>query len=166
MAILWYRGITLSSVTWKIHLKKWSYTIPVPTYIGEKSPKSCMWQVPWWLIRGEDIYVHLSGGRRIMSTGFIIWELWYQKQVSRAWLSNYSPQDTVGCNYLAMPYIPAQQTEYCWLKIHSNALILHQSPSFCKINFLSATCFIMISSSYCVTSDDNVVKIITFLFID
>ena len=103
MAILWYRGITLSSVTWKIHLKKWSYTIPVPTYIGEKSSKRCMWQVPWWLIRGEDIYVHLSGGRRIMSTGFIIWELWCQKQVSRAWLSNYSPQDTVGCNSLAMP---------------------------------------------------------------
>ena len=32
----------------------------------------------------------------------VIWEVWWQKQVSRTWISNYIPQKTVGCNYLSM----------------------------------------------------------------
>ena len=33
--------------------------------------------------------------------------LWRQKQVSRAGISNCIPHDTVGCNYLSLPEIPA-----------------------------------------------------------
>ena len=42
-----------------------------------------------------------------------VWGLVCQKQVYRAWISNYNPQNTVGCNYLAMPYIPASGTQVC-----------------------------------------------------
>ena len=40
-----------------------------------------------------------------------LWTPVCQKQVSRVWISNYIPQYTVGCNYLAMPLIPAYGTE-------------------------------------------------------
>ena len=33
-----------------------------------------------------------------------------QKQVSQAWISNCIPQNTVGCNYLSLPVIPASGT--------------------------------------------------------
>ena len=33
------------------------------------------------------------------------WGIWFWKQVSRARISNYIPQFTVGCNYLCMPYM-------------------------------------------------------------
>ena len=35
------------------------------------------------------------------------WGLCHQKQVSWVWISNYIPQNTVGCNYLSMPKLPA-----------------------------------------------------------
>ena len=37
--------------------------------------------------------------------------LWCQKQVSRAWISNYIPQYSAGCRYLSMPLIPASGTK-------------------------------------------------------
>ena len=40
-----------------------------------------------------------------------IWRLWYQKQVSQAGISNCIPQNTVGCNYVSLPEIPASGTK-------------------------------------------------------
>ena len=37
--------------------------------------------------------------------------LWCQTQVYRAGISKCTPQDTVGCNYLSLPGIPASATE-------------------------------------------------------
>ena len=37
--------------------------------------------------------------------------LWHQKQPSRIWISNYILQNTVGCNFLSMPWIPATGTK-------------------------------------------------------
>ena len=37
----------------------------------------------------------------------IIWELWCQKQVSRAWINNNIPWNTVGCNYCSLSWMPA-----------------------------------------------------------
>ena len=34
-----------------------------------------------------------------------IWRLWSQKQVSRAGISNYIPQFTVGCNYICLVFL-------------------------------------------------------------
>ena len=36
-----------------------------------------------------------------------VWRLWYQKQVSQAWISNCIPQNAVGCNYLSLSEILA-----------------------------------------------------------
>ena len=36
---------------------------------------------------------------------------WYQKQVTQAGISNYTPQNTVGCNYLSSPTISASCTK-------------------------------------------------------
>ena len=44
---------------------------------------------------------------RMFPTGWFIWWLWCQKQVSQAGISNCIPQHTVGCNYLSLPEIPA-----------------------------------------------------------
>ena len=35
-----------------------------------------------------------------------------EKQVSRAWISNYIPQYPVGCNYSSMPQIPASGAKF------------------------------------------------------
>ena len=40
-----------------------------------------------------------------------IWGIWWQKQVSQAGISNRIPQNTVGCNYLSMPEVPAFDTK-------------------------------------------------------
>ena len=37
--------------------------------------------------------------------------LWYQKLVTQAWISNCTPQYSVGCNYLSMPNIPASSAK-------------------------------------------------------
>ena len=39
------------------------------------------------------------------------WGLWCQKQVSQAGISNYIPQNNVGCNYLSIPDITASGTK-------------------------------------------------------
>ena len=39
-----------------------------------------------------------------------ICEVWCQKQVFQAGISNYIPQFTAGCDYLSLPKIPASGT--------------------------------------------------------
>ena len=46
-----------------------------------------------------------------MSPSPVIWGHWCEKQVSQAGLSNCIPQNTVGCNYLSLPEIPASGTQ-------------------------------------------------------
>ena len=46
-------------------------------------------------------------------TDTVNWGHTSQKPVNRAWISNYSPQSVVGCNYLSMHYMPASGT--CFL---------------------------------------------------
>ena len=40
-----------------------------------------------------------------------IWGLWYQKQVPQTRISHCIPKNTVGCNYLPLPEIPASDTK-------------------------------------------------------
>ena len=40
-----------------------------------------------------------------------IWGLWCLKQISQAWINNCIPQNTVRCNYLPLPEVPASGTQ-------------------------------------------------------
>ena len=42
---------------------------------------------------------------------YIIWGRCCMKHISRAWISNHIPQNSVGYNYLSMPYITASDTQ-------------------------------------------------------
>ena len=63
---------------------------------------------------GSYIFIVSQGGKQ--ST----WGLVCQEQVYRTWISNYNPQDTVGCNYLSMAYIPASGTHVLMVLDPSN----------------------------------------------
>ena len=56
-----------------------------------------------------------AGDATLRGTGKLwtmyVWRLWCQKQVSQAGISNCIPHNTVGCNYLSLPEIPASGTE-------------------------------------------------------
>ena len=49
---------------------------------------------------------------------YVIWGLWCQKEVSWAYISNYTPQYSVGCNYLCMPKIPASGAKVLMCTVH------------------------------------------------
>ena len=66
------------------------------------------------------------------------WRLWCQKQVSQAGISNCIPQDTVGCNYLSMPQIPASGT-----KVHNGLL-----PLFHSVHSMFIQCSINVHSVF------------------
>ena len=48
----------------------------------------------------------------ISCTNPLLWGLWWQMQVSRAWMRNYILQYSVGCCYISMPYISASATKF------------------------------------------------------
>ena len=52
--------------------------------------------------------------------------LWCQQQLSMAWISNYIPQYTVGCNYLSMPYM-------IWIWIWIDTFLWYQSTHTRKV---------------------------------
>ena len=56
----------------------------------------------------------------------------------KAWISNHNPQNTVGCNYLAMPYIPL-----------SGSQIFIWKPSTLKILYSGAKCNDITFSVHC-----------------
>ena len=58
----------------------------------------------------NDIVCPLSS-KLLLHSSAIIWGLWCQKQVSQVGISNCIPQNTVGCNYLPLPQIPASGTK-------------------------------------------------------
>ena len=77
-----------------------------------------------------------------------IYRLQCQKQVSRACISNYIPQYSVGCNYLCMPYIPASGSKIlisipqyvtkpgdCWVTVwqsgHTSVFMAHTWQAVC-----------------------------------
>ena len=43
----------------------------------------------------------------IIALSYLNWRLWHHKQLSQVWISNCIQQNSVGCNYLSMPEIPA-----------------------------------------------------------
>ena len=56
--------------------------------------------------------------------------LWCQRQVSRAGVSNYVPQYSVGCNYLAMPKAPASGTN---VLIYKDVGARSRCPGHCQV---------------------------------
>ena len=58
------------------------------------------WRQSWYNERGCTMrYMYVFYWRNM------IWGIWCQKQVSQTGISNYTPQFTVGCNYLSLPEI-------------------------------------------------------------
>ena len=57
------------------------------------------------------IFMFVCNEIHITPINHYIWWSWYKKQVSSAWISNYTPQYHVACNYLTKSWIPASGTE-------------------------------------------------------
>ena len=49
----------------------------------------------------------------------VLWykRLWHQKELCQAWITNYIPQYSVGCNCLSMPEIPASAPTSSWNRL-------------------------------------------------
>ena len=61
---------------------------------------------------------------------------WCKKQVCGAWISNYIPQFTVGCNYLCMPYIPTSGTKCSYAFKWFNITVNLGLPQYWWLNWL------------------------------
>ena len=77
---------------------------------------------------------------------YSIWGLWCQKQVSQAGISNCIPQNTVGCNYLSLPVIPASGTYvliwWIYRRVKDWRTVYYQHFSrYRSIDLLSMGCF-------------------------
>ena len=69
-----------------------------------------------------------------------IWGLCRQKQVSQAWISNCISQNTVGCNYLSLPEIPASGIKVLIWYNQSNWKII---PQQCIQSFAASTLLVI-----------------------
>ena len=85
-----------------------------PVCAGEATPKNMCRQI--WGIR----------------LSLMIWWLWCQKQVSRAGIKNYNPQNTVGESYLSLPEPPASRPKFFNMsnRNHKSMRILYQYTLF------------------------------------
>ena len=95
----------------------------------------------------EYFVISLGKGDRNLSkahsiTGYSIWGLWCQKQVSQAGISNCIPQHTVGCNYLSLSEIPASGAK----------VLISGSLPHCVYNFHSSQCLLWVPSLDNITS--------------
>ena len=107
----------------KIHLKMSS---------GKWRP-SCLSQLYPFL---SELMVKLCHGALINFYWHItVWGLWYQKQVSQAWISNSIPQNIIACNYLSMPEIP-----YMVYTVRCNYLAIPEITASGNTIFIHVVC--------------------------
>ena len=131
----------------------------------------CIWMCACYVTGIEKWYGQTRASRHgIINVSFIkcqephyIWIPWRQKHASRARKSNYTPQFTVGCNYLHMSLIPAygakvlksitDLSNFRSYKLSANlasSTIFHQMkswyPPFCTHHF--ATSQVLISCEF------------------
>ena len=76
---------------------------------------------PFTVVNSLNLTGNVCGYRGFLTT---ICGLWWRKQVSQSGISNYLPQFTVGCNYLALPDIPTSGAK---VLIRNMMISLHMS---------------------------------------
>ena len=131
------------------HCVKFTYPLSFQTRI----PKVDQHTGGKWLIHGtkhrKDNHVGIYGSKVAEGLSafqrrscFNIQGPCHQKQESQAGISNCIPQNTVGCNYLSLPKIPASGVKvlictYTWCSYIS--LTISQIPHMCHVSWDLAT---------------------------
>ena len=105
--------------------------LPVPRWVRQAAQTVDLRVLPQVHETGEDISLPPGGragslqGREALTLYLLSWceeklnWLWCQKQVTQAGTNNCIPQNTMGCDYLSLPEIPASSTK-----------VLHWYPSW------------------------------------
>ena len=109
------KTLNLNFVSIMVPLIAWCFMLKVSKFHNKslilKLQSTKFWFSVIYILKSEHRHMYGKKGCGFVSPGclqlwvsvYTVLEHWCQKQVSRVGISNYIPQNTVGCNYLSMP---------------------------------------------------------------